>query len=492
MKSAITKALCLLLTLCLLIPLAACGESNDNPTVDETKAGTQGEADTNKEEVTERKPYVEEANYDEEFVALYCSDIFRKGYYFVDPENREEGNDLDDKIYEREIMVEEYLGVDLESEDGGNFQEYTGKFSTAVLAGEDAYQMLMTHCYMGISGLITSGCLLDMNDLDESLNLESDYWNYQLMSDLTINDKMFLAYNDFCLSQAYLVVFNKEMYEPYAPTTGNLYEAVRNSEWTLDKMISVVSLVEGNADDVNRNYGFSCFAWVPLSSFVTASDLKIADKDAETGELYVCAAEGSTEKLSDLHEKIYALCNAEYTYAWGPAGMKKPTEALGLTSNRVLMSLEGTFGLVAYKGEDIKTGILPYPKYDAAQKEYRHLNWNGMLAVSSVIENPKMVGDVMEMLAYYTTDVKTAFYETLLGSKVANAPEDAEMLELIWSTTVSDLGLVFSDLSANMDAMVYFIPQLVTAHDQSETASFLKSNAKSANRALEKFYDKVG
>lgn len=491
MKSAIIKALCLLLTLCMLIPLAACAESSENHGK-ETEAGTKGEGATNGEEVTERKPHVEKANYGEEFVSLYCSDIFRKGYYFVDPENREEGNDLDDKIYEREIMVEEYLGVDLESEDGGGFQEYTGKFSTAVLAGDDTYQMLMTHVYMGISGLITSGCLLDMTELEDSLNLESDYWNSQLMSDLTINDKMFLAYNDFCLSQAYLVVFNKEMYEPYAPTAGNLYDTVRNGEWTLDKMISVASLVEDSSDNPNRNYGFSCFAWVPLSSFVTASDLKIADKDAETGELYVCAAVDNTEKLSNLHEKIYALCNADYTYAWGPAGMKKPAEALSLTSGRVLMSLEGTFSLVSYKGEDIKTGILPYPKYDAAQKNYAHMNWNGMLAVSSVVKNEKMVGDVMEMLAYYTNDVKIAFYETLLGSKVANAPEDAEMLELVWSTTVSDLGLVFSDLSANMDAMVYFIPQLVTAHDQSETASFLKANAKAANRALGKFYEKVG
>lgn len=490
MKSAIIKALCLLLTLCLLIPFASCGENNENPG-NETAAGTNGDAG-NGEVETVRKPYVEKANYNEQFTALYCGDMFPKGYFFVDPENREEGNDLDDKIYEREIKVEEYLGVTLESESGGTFQEYASKFSTAVLAGEDAYQMLMTHCYMGISGLITSGCLLDMNELDESLNLDADYWNYSLMEDLTINDKMFLGYNDFCLSQAYLVVFNKEMYEPYAPTSGNLYEAVRNKEWTLDKMISVASLVSDSADNPDRKYGFSCFAWVPLSSFVTASDLKVADKDPETGMLYVCAAVESTEKLSNLHEKIYDLCNADYTYAWGPAGMKKPADALGLTSNRVLMSLEGTFGLVAYKGEDIKTGILPYPMYDTAQKEYRHLNWNGMLAVSSVVENKKMVGDVMEMLAYETKDVKVAFYETLLGSKVANAPEDAEMLELIWSTTVSDLGLVFSDLSANMDAMVYFIPQLVTAHDQSETASFLKSNARSANRALEKFYDKVG
>ncbi|MBR4872234.1 MAG: phage tail tape measure protein, partial [Clostridia bacterium] len=61
------------------------------------------------------------------------------------------------------------------------------------------------------------------------------------------------------------------------------------------------------------------------------------------------AAKESTEKLTNLHEKIYALCNADYTYAWGPAGMTKPAEELKLTSNRVLMSIEGTFGLVSYK-----------------------------------------------------------------------------------------------------------------------------------------------
>lgn len=490
MKSGLMKALSILLVLCMLIPMAACGVNSEGKDEKDSKNDNAAGTNENGEAVTERTPYVSKAEYDEEFVALYCSDIFAKGYYFVDPENRDEGNDLDDKLYEREILVEDYLGVDIIAEDGGGFQTYTTPFSNAVLAGDDSYQMLMTHVYMGISSLITSGCLYDMSNM-ENLNLDADYWNSQLMNDLMINDKMFLAYNDFCLSQTYLVVFNKEMYAPYEPNTGNLYDAVRNDEWTLDKMVSVASLVQDSPDNPDRNYGFSCFAWVPLSSFVTASDMKIADKDPETGELYVTAAEGNTEKLTDLHEKIYALCNAEYTYAWGPAGMKKPAEALKLPSNRVLMSLEGTFGLVSYKGEDIKTGILPYPKYDSAQENYQHMNWNGMLAVSSVIKNEKMVGDVMEMLAFYTNDVKTAFYETLLGSKVANAPEDAEMLELIWSTTVSDLGLVFSDLSANMDAMVYFIPQLVTAFDQSETASFLKSNAKPANKALERFYSKV-
>ncbi len=488
MKSAIIKALCLVLTLCLLIPFASCGESTDNPKENESKQEAQG-SDTNEGE-TQKTPHVPKAEYGEDFLALYCSDIFNKGYYFVDPENRDEGNDLDDKLYEREIKVEDYLGVNLEAKDGGNYLEYTVEFSNSALAGDDAYQMLMTHAYMGITGLITTGCFLDLNELDDSLNLDADYWNFQLMDDLAIDDKMYLAYNDFCLSSTYLVVFNKTMYEPYMPTTGNLYEAVRNKEWTLDKMISVASLVQDTNDNPEREYGFTMFAWVPLCSFVASSDMRIAKKDAETGALHISHAIEQAEKLTDLHEKLYNLCNADYAYVWGPPVFTvKPSTELKLPSGRVLMSIEGTFGLVSYKGEDIKTGILPYPLYDTKQENYQHMNWNGMLAVSSTVKNPKMVGDVMEMLAYYTDDVKVAFYETLLGSKVANAPEDAEMLELIWNTTVSDLGLVYSGVSDKMDAMVYFIPQLITVHNQSETASFIRQNAKAADKALERFYE---
>ena len=41
-----------------------------------------------------------------------------------------------------------------------------------------------------------------------------------------------------------------------------------------------------------------------------------------------------------------------------------------------------------------------------------------------------MVGETVELLAYYSDDVNVAFYEKLLGKKVADAPDDRRMLEL--------------------------------------------------------------
>ena len=41
--------------------------------------------------------------------------------------------------------------------------------------------------------------------------------------------------------------------------------------------------------------------------------------------------------------------------------------------------------------------------------------------------NPQMVGEVLELLGYYTGTVKTAYYELQLGAKVSEAQEDADM-----------------------------------------------------------------
>ncbi len=483
MKSAILRILCLLLCLAMVIPFAACGDTDQ--TEGNTDAGT-GEAAT--EATTEEKPYVEKTNYDATFTAIYCSDIFQKGFFFVDPENMNESNEMDSALYEREVKVEEYLGVTIEAIDGGDFQHYTTNFETSVLANDDDYQMLMTHVYSPISKLITSQCLYDMNEMEDSFNLDADYWNRTLMEDLSINDKMYLAYNDFCLSNCFLVAFNKTKYEPLEATGGNLYDAVRNGDWTLDKMISVVSLVEDTREADQKDYGLALFAWVPLSSFVTASDLKFVDKDVDTGELYVVANEGKNEKLFTLHKTLYDLCQADYTYAWGPAGGKLPTEELSLKENRSLMNICSNYQLITLKGENIKFGVLPYPKYEKAQADYKTLSWNGMLAVASSIKNPKMVGDVMEMLAYYAEPVTTAFYETLLGAKVANAPEDAEMLDKIWASQVSDLGLVFDDSTPQMDAIIYAIPQNVAIHAKDTLASHIRANARKANKGIQDLF----
>ena len=144
--------------------------------------------------------------------------------------------------------------------------------------------------------------------------------------------------------------------------------------------------------------------------------------------------------------------------------------------------------LPGLRGETIRFGVLPYPMYDEQQDAYKNLNWNGNMMVPSSIRNPDMVGETLELLAYYTAPVKTAYFEDLLGSKLAEAPDDAEMLDIIWGSIVSDAGVITSNIASNaVDHFLYLVPNVV--RDGTGTyASYVKKRIKAANRGLENFF----
>ena len=483
MRSVTIKVLALLLAALMILPmLAACGDTGETT---DTTAGAETEA------TTEKQPAVAKKDYDEEFTVIYCADTFNKGYFFIEEEDRQAGNDMDDKVYERMLKVEEYLGVDIIAENGGNFQEYTIPLKNAISAGDDSYQMVMTHVYMEVANLITSNYFRDFQDF-ESLQLEEDYWNYGLMDDLSINDKMYCGYNDFCLANCYLIGFNKDMVKEYASTIGDLYQQVRNKEWTIEKLVEYTSLVsrdngDGKWDDQDT-YGFACYAWVPLVSFQHAADIPIVKEGAD-GEFYVSPMVDNPDKIVALDELIYNFMNAESTYTWVPnSDFQGPTTQLHLKSGRVMFEIVNNYSLVSTKEEDVKVGVLPYPKWDKAQAEYKTLSWNGVLGIPTTVKNDDMVGDVIEMLAWYSDPVCTAFYETLLGSKVADAPEDVEMLNIVWAGQVSDMGLVFSSSSGQMDCLLYALAHHVSANKPAY-ATYYKQNQRTAERLLNKMFE---
>ena len=482
MKSVTIKILALLLAALMVLPmLAACGDTQEG-TEDTTVGGAVTEGDTEKQPAVAKKDYE-----DEEFVAIYCADTFNKGYFFIEEDERKPGNDMDDKVYERALNVEEYLGVDIVAENGGNFQEYTVPLKNAISAGDDSYQMVMTHVYMEVANLITSNYLRDFQDF-ESLQLEADYWNYGLMEDLSINDKMFCGYNDFCLANCYMIGFNKDMVAEYANTIGSLYDHVRNKTWTLEKLIEFTGLVsrdngDGKWDDQDT-YGFACHAWVPLVSFQHASNIPIVKENSD-GEFYISPMVDNADKIVKLDEMIYDFMKAESTYTWSPFDGKP---RLNLKSGRVMFEIINNYSLVATKEEDVKVGVLPYPLWDSNQESYQTLSWNGVLGIPTTVKNDEMVGDAIEMLAWYSEPVCTAFYETLLGSKVADAPEDVEMLNLVWAGQVSDMGLVFSSSSTQMDCLLYAIPHHVSVEGKPAYATYYKQNQKAAERLLNRMF----
>jgi ABC-type glycerol-3-phosphate transport system substrate-binding protein len=301
------------------------------------------------------------------------------------------------------------------------------------------------------------------------------------MEDVKIGDQYLIGYNDFCLTSVNAIVFNKDIMAEYNLTAP--YEDVRNKTWTMDKLISLASNVaKDNGDGVwneKDTYGISGWGWVDTISFTTACDIKIVDRD-ETG-LYQVAYENNSEKTFAALEKVNELYNGDFAYYKGPQGTKIP-----FNDGTTMMYTMETYYMTNLRDVTFHFGVLPYPMYNEAQGEYKSLNWNGVMFVPASIKDPEMVGDVLELLAYYTPPVQKAYYEDLLGSKLSDAPEDAEMLDVIWDSVVTDIGMVSANL-AGMDPLLYMFPNLCMDGVQGYS-SYVTRNTRSANRALEKLF----
>ena len=482
MKLRFVRLMSLILAFLMLLSLTtACAAGEET----ETEAATADNTET--EGATEKQPSVQKKDYGTEFTAFYCEDIFPIDYYLIEEDRRKPGNDMDDRVYERMLNIKEHLGVEITAVNGGGYLEYVAPIRTSVGAGDDAYQMVMTHVHWGVSGMFLDNLMKDFGDFD-SLRLDADYWNGALMEDLAINGRMYCGYNDYMLANCNVVAFNKDMYAEYAAATGDLYDHVRNKTWTMEKFIEVATLVsQDNGDgkwDTEDTYGLATWAWAPLISFQLGCGIPIVQKDSE-GEPYYSPMVDNPDKIVALDEMIYNLMNQPSVFKWGLGDVPQ----LHIRSGRVLCELMGTFTLVSTKEEEIKVGILPYPLWDSKQEDYVTMSWNGVMCVPTTVRNEDMVGDVLEMLAWYSEPVTTAFYETLLGSKVAEAPEDAEMLELIWRTQTADMGLIYCDttVAPGMDHILYAIPHHVTLNTPAY-ATYFKQNSRSAQRYLDRLF----
>lgn len=479
MKHTRTMRLLAALLACLMmLPLAACGENKEDDV--DTKAD-----ETINEEDTSYKPDIAKTNYNSDFNVIMIG--WDQSLYIPDPEAERETNGISDTVYERYMKIKDQLGVDMKVVDGGSWIEYDSTVQRSVQTQDDNYQMVMTHVYQGITGLVTKNCLADMAELP-SVNLDAPYWNKTLMEQVKVDDKYLIGYNDFCLSHTHCIVFNKDLMSKYSLEAP--YDLVRNKQWTLDKFFEMASTVPGtdtNGDGVldwNDTYGLTGWGWIYLISLVTSSDLKIVDRD-ENDHYYIAYGDNETKILS-LIDKVRNMYNADYSFMW--KSTFDGAQTIDISSGRALFQLYSTTDLKRLKGEDVRFGVLPYPLWDASQDEYKSLNWNGVLGVPGVLKNPEMVSDVMELLPYYTAPVKIAYYEDLLGAKVADAPDDVDMLNIIWASQVTDVGLVFCNAATQMDALVYMVPKLCENSKQ-QYASFMKSNLKAAQRGLDQVFE---
>ncbi len=460
-------------------------ETGDNMT-----ASTTASATASTEDPIEIPP-IEKKNYDDDFF-LRVSNNIGLDYFWV----KEGGeNVVSEALYTRQQKVAAHLGVEvIATETTGDHLVNYQEFMTSVKNKDGAIDSYFTNQYAGIPALLTGGYIQDLSSV-EGLELDAEYWNMSYMESLSIYDKYYLGYNSFCVPKVYMLVFNKTMMEQYADSLGGaVYDLVKDYKWTVDRMISLANLVyvdqSGDGKTEDDIFGITGVQWVPYTAFLQASDIQLVEQN-EKGQ-YVASVynEKNKAKTTALVEKLSDLAAGDS--AWFRFRVE-PTTIIPLTSGRTLMSMVKSSDLEGFLNYDITFGVLPYPMFDEEQRNvgYRSINYDGNLVLPSYLRKEQMIAETVEMLAFYGAPVQTAVFEKMLGKQVADTPDDAAMLDLIWDSVCSDFGMTYSHIDASLDSFLYILPNLTNPNGTDEIASYVASNERKANNALDKFMRKM-
>ena len=405
-------------------------------------------------------------------------------YFFADEEN---GDIMNDAVFARTRKIEETLNVDLVSNLLSSTipSDVPNTVKPLILAGDDAYQQILFHCIDGISAFSSAGLLYNLDTLPY-IDINAEWWNKEQMDVLRFGQNTYFAVNDYMLPCPYIVYFNKNMIADL--DFENPYTLVYEGRWTMDVFCEMARTVTTDLDGNGKMEGeydrFGCTASEisKYISFVTGADQSLTEKTTD-GQIALCI---NTEKMVSIIERFSELANQNVFFM--PEG-EYTGYHIDIDTGRLLFDLETLAWAEKMRDYTIDFGFLPYPKYDESQKEYKSLDWGGLMGIPSSIGNPELVGAVLELQAYESGNtVIPTYYETVLTGKLSRDEDANRMLDIVFDTICYEPGGNYFGFSAGFSDLFFALPRLALEQKKSDFASFYKRNEKAAQKTVETFY----
>ena len=203
------------------------------------------------------------------------------------------------------------------------------------------------------------------------------------------------------------------------------------------------------------------------------------------------------QKYSDLLEKLTLCEDIEKTFNVWRSNPAEPTLEPNLihafnifAADRSVIYADVVELANGFRDYDTEFGIVPYPKYDEDQKEYiSPMNAYASTTITipvSVTDTDRISRIIEDMAAESAKIVRPAYYDVTLQVKLTRDERSAEMLDLIFSNRVFDLGWLINP--ANIKTSGIIEPMLKKNND---FASVYAKLTKSAEASIEKVIESL-
>ena len=359
---------------------------------------------------------------------------------------------IDKAIYSRDRNVENRLSITFNwLPTKGHYESQNAFVNTVQNAynGGEATRYDIIATYSQSAGVIAMyGLIVEVQD-NKYIDLSKPWWPDSLTESFTVNDKLFFVSGDLSttfLSQMISVYFNKAFFPD-----DNLYDLVYDGDWTMDKMMELIKNKYVDYDNTETKslkdqFGVICPWYVYVDGFFYGSDLITVDRDIDgalrVSDSYISErADTVAENLKTLFHKSddgYFGNSADIVsiFARGDAAFMVAPGATVLTYNNM-------------RNTAVDYGILPMPKYDSQQKEYKTVTTNLIslycIFAGSNQDQIDRAGAVLEAMASDShRGLAPLVFNECLQLRYAKDGDTGKMYDLIRNGVVFDVGRVYA------------------------------------------------
>ena len=452
------KTLAVILASLMLLGSTACSNnSNDSDKTDNNNGNSSSVDNNNNESETEEtRQYLdnlpEDLKFDNLTVRFLVSDSTSSIALL---EEDDESDIVNEAVWRRNLKMEERLGLKVEIATGAKtgYGEFNSTVKNSVTAGSDDYDILVGHTRFNIN-LAAEGILKNLNKVN-NIDLDQSYWSKSYNDNISYNDIHYWATGDLALDyikDIYSMFVNSSMWNDHFSDV-NIYDIVKEGKWTLDTLNTYAtdSYVDENGNgevDNSDSFGVIMQQGHVLNGMFFASGVEYTAYD-ESGKPYVVL---NSEHTIDVFNKLHSLFyDTSYGRMLGNSDFD--TLSVDMFTTRRLLFCPNTF--VFAENEKIRNMdddffIIPMPKFDENQENYRSGQYDGVPIYGIIITaneaNMDAFGAALEaMCSMSSTMVLPTYYDKALKNKYSRDAETAEMIDIVHDSVASDFSFAWGD-----------------------------------------------
>lgn len=371
---------------------------------------------------------------------------------------------VDYAVYSRNMQVEDQLNVTILCR-AINDAIIKNTLMNDLLSGESAFDILGGYQAWDIA-LAQQGIVMNLNKLGEYgadyIGFEKPYWSQQYDNALAYKGSMYWITGDLALRYLggmYCTFVNLQLYNDVMLTKhGSIYDLVDDGAWTLDTLEEMSREAYMDLDENESGGATGTSAGDRLGLVVEKNDMLDgmavgagvvwSTTDGE-GNVQIAITDTALNQAAvEFAQKMYRMFyEGDGAYYVIPHNHSAKAFEI-FNTGRTLFVHDKVYQAENYLGEFENYGIIPSPKLNAAQENYRTgihdgCTLFGLMATGDTIPASAATLELMAALSYKT--VRKVYYDETLHYKYSRDPDSSRMVDLIHDSVYIDFAFAWGN-----------------------------------------------